>query len=145
MIEGEETDAFAPAASAGTPPPDERLAPPVEALHDATYLRDRFEGALEAAGWGVDAASRIKLPTPSLGRDGGAHTVWANFAAFCAALGRPPDHVAQFLVHEGGLGVARMGESAAAAAASDGTIGDGRAALRCRPSERRLWVPHPLS
>ena len=137
VIEGEETDAFAPAASAGTPPPDESLAPPVEALttQRTCAIGSRARSRPRA---GADAASRIKLPTPSLGRDGGAHTVWANFAAFCAALGRPPDHVAQFLVHEGGLGVARMGESAAAAAASDGTTGDGRAALRITHRGRGL-------
>lgn len=109
-----------------------------DALCDATYLRDRFESALEASGWGAADAPRVKLPALVLGRDGGAHAVWANFAAVCAALARPADHVAAFLVAEGGMRVARMGEHAATAAAGGGASRDGRNALRVAHRGRGL-------
>jgi len=122
---------------------------PLPLLRDAAFLRDRFECALDAAGWGAGGDVRVKLPALVLGRDGGAHAVWANFAAVCATLGRPADHVAAYLVAEGGMSVARMGENAAAAAAtaaakggggstSIGAPGDGRAALRIAHRGRGL-------
>ena len=84
-------------------PVDDAKTPAPDSEPDYTYveLLERLYSELKASGreQATDSAKKT-IPVPQMIRSGTKHTLWSNFEDTATALGRPPDHLQQFITSE---------------------------------------------
>lgn len=77
-------------------------------LHEPDYLCEHLADALLARTRG--GGRNMVVPCLELSREGGAHSIWENFAAVAEKLKRPPGHLLAFLMSKGKLRCSRCKE-----------------------------------
>eukprot|EP00966_Prymnesium_polylepis_P314509 7267512-Prymnesium_polylepis.1 len=70
-------------------------------LHNYRLLHGRIQDLLHPDGEATEK-EKLKLPPPEVTKPNSKTSCVVNFAAFCAAIGRPPEHVAAFVQTEMG-------------------------------------------
>ena len=80
--------------------------------YDYFELLDRMQVLLQDSGSSSGKSNRLKLPPPSLLKDGTTKTIWANFPQICNKLHRALDHVQTYALAELGTTGSLDGEQA---------------------------------